>query len=124
MEKLEIDQWMWCLALGFGSLIWGQLISSIPNRWFKKMVRLIRKKRAEPVPVHDFEHEIDEDQDAIERSKNLWMRGAHRLSNQIKVVEVFQAKLNEVVSGSEMGSVLSLKERVKELSQSNVNIEN
>ncbi|CAF0846707.1 unnamed protein product [Brachionus calyciflorus] len=120
VERLELDQWMWCMALGFGSLIWGQVITTIPTSAVKKFAAIFKGKKPEEIPLMDLEEEIDQDQDAIEKSKLLWMRGAHRLSNQMKVVEVFQAKLNEVIDASDLGgSVISLKDRVRELSEMN-----
>ncbi|KAG1699331.1 Plasma membrane calcium-transporting ATPase 3 [Nymphon striatum] len=34
---LSLDQWMWCLFFGFGVLVWGQLITTIPTRRLPKM---------------------------------------------------------------------------------------
>jgi len=31
-KAITIDQWMWCIFFGFGTLVWGQLIISLPNR--------------------------------------------------------------------------------------------
>jgi hypothetical protein len=33
---LSIDQWLWCLFFGAGTLVWGQLVTTVPTRKIPK----------------------------------------------------------------------------------------
>uniref|UniRef100_A0A1I8MV65 Calcium-transporting ATPase n=1 Tax=Musca domestica TaxID=7370 RepID=A0A1I8MV65_MUSDO len=37
-KALSLDQWLWCIFFGLGTLVWGQLITSLPTKRFEKMV--------------------------------------------------------------------------------------
>ncbi|KAL3097286.1 hypothetical protein niasHT_029602 [Heterodera trifolii] len=41
-EPLTLYQWLWCLAFGFGSLLWAQVITIIPTKGFS--IRLNKQK--------------------------------------------------------------------------------
>ena len=71
VKPLNIEQWMWCLFLGFTELIWGQVVTSIPKFTIPKRFRLGHSGVS-----------IDET-DASTMGKVLWMRSLHRLQNQV-----------------------------------------
>ncbi|XP_012275648.1 plasma membrane calcium-transporting ATPase 3 isoform X8 [Orussus abietinus] len=37
-KALTLEQWMWCLFFGFGTLLWGQLVTTIPTRKIPKIL--------------------------------------------------------------------------------------
>ncbi|XP_020289554.1 plasma membrane calcium-transporting ATPase 2 isoform X9 [Pseudomyrmex gracilis] len=37
-KALSLDQWLWCLFFGIGTLIWGQVITTIPTRRIPKIL--------------------------------------------------------------------------------------
>ncbi|KAL5111544.1 hypothetical protein TcWFU_002277 [Taenia crassiceps] len=47
-HPLNVEQWLWCIFFGLGSLIWGQLVISVPV-WVIPKHLLPRRKR-KPVP--------------------------------------------------------------------------
>lgn len=88
-SALDLQQWMWCLLLGIGELVWGQLITTIPTRRLPKKLAL---GAASPKEIEMFERdEFDEGIDDMgKRGQILWIRGLNRLQHQIRVVNVFQ----------------------------------
>jgi Ca2+ transporting ATPase len=112
VQPLDLDHWMWCIFLGLGSLLWNQIILTIPNsivRKFlnkvlfwrkKKLTRLVKKMSEKGVienvleeeeikPEDMFDEDNEEDLEAaekefLEKSKSIWVRGASRISNQVR----------------------------------------
>ncbi|XP_041651722.1 plasma membrane calcium-transporting ATPase 1-like isoform X2 [Cheilinus undulatus] len=93
--SLNLEQWLWCVFLGLGSLLWGQLVSSIPTSWLKFLKTAGHGTQQEEIP----EDELEEmkDQDAIDhaememrRGHVLWCRGLNRIQTQIRVVNAFR----------------------------------
>ncbi|KRG07258.1 plasma membrane calcium-transporting ATPase 1 isoform X13 [Drosophila mojavensis] len=37
-KALSLDQWLWCIFFGIGTLVWGQLITSVPTRKLPKIL--------------------------------------------------------------------------------------
>ncbi|XP_043071834.1 plasma membrane calcium-transporting ATPase 1 isoform X10 [Drosophila grimshawi] len=37
-KALSLDQWLWCVFFGIGTLVWGQLITSVPTRKLPKIL--------------------------------------------------------------------------------------
>ncbi|KAG7236324.1 hypothetical protein INR49_001129, partial [Caranx melampygus] len=84
---LTINQWLWCILLGMGSLLWGQLVSTIPTNWLKFL----------KTAGHGTQQEERKDLDAIDhaemelkRGRVLWCRGLNRIQTQIRVVNAFR----------------------------------
>ncbi|TGZ62342.1 hypothetical protein CRM22_007480 [Opisthorchis felineus] len=51
---LPLEHWLWCLFFGIGSLVWGQVITTIPSSIIPKRTRKPPKgRRATLVPVTD-----------------------------------------------------------------------
>jgi len=87
---LTLEQWMWCLFLGLGELIWGQLITCIPTHRLPKNMVL---GAASPQEIEQLEKESEDDlvaDEAGQRGQILWIRGLSRLQHQIRVANVFQ----------------------------------
>jgi len=93
---LTLSQWLWCIFLGMMELLWGQLVSSIPN----SVVPRFRKKKDDSSssddgldePAHDFT------ENSIRRGQILWFRGLNRIQQQIRVVNAFRSSLYEMSS--------------------------
>ncbi|VDK22292.1 unnamed protein product [Taenia asiatica] len=47
-HPLNVEQWLWCIFFGLGSLIWGQLVISVPVWVIPK--HLIPRRKRKPVP--------------------------------------------------------------------------
>ncbi|KAF5306596.1 hypothetical protein FQA39_LY18925 [Lamprigera yunnana] len=37
-KSLTLDQWLWCLFFGVGTLLWGQLVTTVPTRKIPKIL--------------------------------------------------------------------------------------
>lgn len=37
-RALTLEQWFWCLFFGIGTLLWGQLVTTIPTRKLPKIL--------------------------------------------------------------------------------------
>uniref|UniRef100_A0A672HG82 Calcium-transporting ATPase n=1 Tax=Salarias fasciatus TaxID=181472 RepID=A0A672HG82_SALFA len=93
---LSIDQWLWCTFLGFGSLLWGQVISSIPTSRLKFLKTAGHGTQKEEIPDEELEEledmdEIDHAERELRRGQILWFRGLNRIQTQMDVVSAFQS---------------------------------
>jgi Ca2+ transporting ATPase len=86
---LTVEQWMWCIFLGLGSLLWGQVVTTIPTHRLPKKLVLGEVTHAE---IEMLEKAVEEDHldEAGQRGQILWIRGLTRLQHQIRVANVFQ----------------------------------
>ncbi|XP_063542832.1 plasma membrane calcium-transporting ATPase 2 isoform X3 [Cydia strobilella] len=79
---LSIDQWLWCLFFGAGTLVWGQLVTSVPTR---KIPKKLSWGRGQPdssasQPGPDYDSDLDKKPRA---GQILWIRGLTRLQTQV-----------------------------------------
>ncbi|XP_074481565.1 plasma membrane calcium-transporting ATPase 1 isoform X1 [Sebastes fasciatus] len=93
---LTIDQWLWCTFLGFGSLLWGQVISSIPTSRLKFLKTAGHGTQKDEIPDEELEElddndEIDHAERELRRGQILWFRGLNRIQTQMDVVSAFQS---------------------------------
>ncbi|XP_033491259.1 plasma membrane calcium-transporting ATPase 1-like [Epinephelus lanceolatus] len=93
--RLTIEQWLWCFFLGIGSLLWGQLVSSVPTSWLKFLKTAGHGTQQEEIPEEELEEmkdldEIDHAEMELKRGQVLWCRGLNRISTQIRVVNAFR----------------------------------
>ncbi|XP_041854174.1 plasma membrane calcium-transporting ATPase 1-like [Melanotaenia boesemani] len=93
--RLTIEQWLWCVFLGLGSLLWGQLVSSIPTSWLKFLKTAGHGTQQEEIPEEELEEmkdkdEIDHAEMELRRGQVLWCRGLNRIQTQIRVVNAFR----------------------------------
>ena len=35
---LSFEQWLWCLVFGIGTLLWGQVVTTVPTRKLPKIM--------------------------------------------------------------------------------------
>ncbi|XP_048111414.1 plasma membrane calcium-transporting ATPase 4 isoform X4 [Alosa alosa] len=96
---LTIDQWLWCVFIGVGELLWGQLISAVPThrlKFLKEAGHGITKAEMHEEEMIEGEDEIDHAEMELRRGQILWFRGLNRIQTQIKVVNAFRSSLYEV----------------------------
>uniref|UniRef100_A0A8C4SG94 Calcium-transporting ATPase n=1 Tax=Erpetoichthys calabaricus TaxID=27687 RepID=A0A8C4SG94_ERPCA len=95
---LSIDQWLWCIFLGIGALLWGQLIASIPTSRLKFLKEAGHGTQKDEIPDEELEEdmeEIDHAERELRRGQILWFRGLNRIQTQIRVVNAFRSSLYE-----------------------------
>ncbi|XP_056381260.1 plasma membrane calcium-transporting ATPase 2 isoform X8 [Hyla sarda] len=93
-SPLQLDQWMWCIFLGIGELVWGQVISSIPTsrlKFLKGAGHLTRKEENHDEEMNEDAEEIDHAERELRRGQILWFRGLNRIQTQIEVVNTFKS---------------------------------
>ncbi|KAJ8373600.1 hypothetical protein SKAU_G00041800 [Synaphobranchus kaupii] len=92
---LTVDQWLWCVFLGMGCLLWGQFISTIPTSRLKFLKTAGHGTQKEEIPDEELEdmddlEEIDHAERELRRGQILWFRGLNRIQTQIRVVNAFR----------------------------------
>ncbi|XP_052460669.1 plasma membrane calcium-transporting ATPase 3-like isoform X2 [Carassius gibelio] len=99
---LNAEQWLWCLFVGMGELVWGQVIASVPTHQLK----CLKEAGHGPAPDEMMDEDLAEDEDEIDyaerelrRGQILWFRGLNRIQTQMEVVSTFKR------SGSFQGAV-------------------
>ncbi|KAJ8384188.1 hypothetical protein AAFF_G00208060 [Aldrovandia affinis] len=95
-SPLDLEKWMWCVFLGLGELIWGQVIVTIPNnrlKFLKGAGQLTYKKEAPEEELNEEDEEIDHSERELRRGQILWFRGLNRIQTQIRVVNAFRSSL-------------------------------
>ncbi|XP_056307744.1 plasma membrane calcium-transporting ATPase 1b [Danio aesculapii] len=96
---LSVEQWLWCVFLGFGSLLWGQVISTVPTRRLKFLITMGHGTKKEEIPEEELEEmedldEIDHAEMELRRGQVLWCRGLNRIQTQIRVVNAFRDSMS------------------------------
>ncbi|XP_048714179.1 plasma membrane calcium-transporting ATPase 2 isoform X6 [Caretta caretta] len=97
-SPLQLDQWMWCVFIGLGELVWGQVIATIPTSRLKFLKEAGRLTEKEEVPEEDMNEDVEEIDHAereLRRGQILWFRGLNRIQTQIRVVKAFRSSLYE-----------------------------
>ncbi|XP_053170985.1 plasma membrane calcium-transporting ATPase 2 isoform X4 [Scomber japonicus] len=97
-QPLDLEKWMWCVFLGLGELVWGQVIASIPNsrlRFLRRAGQLSQKDELPEEDVNEDNEEIDHAERELRRGQILWFRGLNRIQTQIRVVNAFRSSLYE-----------------------------
>uniref|UniRef100_T1G8G7 Calcium-transporting ATPase n=1 Tax=Helobdella robusta TaxID=6412 RepID=T1G8G7_HELRO len=80
--SLTLEQWFWCLLLGAGELVWGQVITTIPTHPFPK------KPKTPEIEMYERQAEAEEEavDDITPRGQILWIRGLTRLQHQVFII--------------------------------------
>uniref|UniRef100_A0A8C8TK57 Plasma membrane calcium-transporting ATPase 1 n=1 Tax=Peromyscus maniculatus bairdii TaxID=230844 RepID=A0A8C8TK57_PERMB len=97
-SELSIEQWLWSIFLGMGTLLWGQLISTIPTSRLKFLKEAGHGTQKEEIPEEELAkdvEEIDHAEKELQRGQILWFRGLNRIQTQIRVVNAFRSSLYE-----------------------------
>ncbi|XP_014685599.1 plasma membrane calcium-transporting ATPase 4 isoform X5 [Equus asinus] len=110
--RLTLSQWFWCLFIGIGELLWGQVISTIPTQSLKFLKEAGHGTAKEEI-TKDAEglDEIDHAEMELRRGQILWFRGLNRIQTQIDVINTFQtgASFKGVLKRQTAGQHLDVK---------------
>ncbi|XP_048467777.1 plasma membrane calcium-transporting ATPase 1-like [Rhincodon typus] len=104
---LTLDQWLWCIFIGVGELLWGQVISTIPTSRLKFLKEAGHGTTKDNIPEGELmedNDEIDHAEMELRRGQILWFRGLNRIQTQIKVVNAFRSSLYEGIEKPESRS--------------------
>ncbi|XP_026791462.1 plasma membrane calcium-transporting ATPase 4 isoform X4 [Pangasianodon hypophthalmus] len=96
---LTLDQWLWCIFIGVGELLWGQLISAIPTHRLKFLTTVGHGSTKEEMQKEEQIEDVDEIDHAemeLRRGQILWFRGLNRIQTQMDVVYTFQSSQTAV----------------------------
>ncbi|KAM4749588.1 plasma membrane calcium-transporting ATPase 1 isoform 2-T2 [Rhinophrynus dorsalis] len=96
--ELTVDQWLWSIFLGMGTLLWGQLVTTIPTSRLKFLKEAGHGTQKEEIPEEELAEdaeEIDHAERELRRGQILWFRGLNRIQTQIRVVNAFRSSLYE-----------------------------
>ncbi|XP_060135679.1 plasma membrane calcium-transporting ATPase 1 isoform X4 [Zootoca vivipara] len=97
-SELTAEQWLWSIFLGMGTLLWGQLISTIPTSHLKFLKEAGHGTQKEEIPEEELAEDVEEIDHAereLRRGQILWFRGLNRIQTQIRVVNAFRSSLYE-----------------------------
>ncbi|KAF2976909.1 hypothetical protein EK904_005381 [Melospiza melodia maxima] len=98
-SPLQLDQWMWCVFIGLGELVWGQVIATIPTsrlKFLKEAGRLTEKEEVPEEELNEDVEEIDHAERELRRGQILWFRGLNRIQTQdspLKAVQMLWVNL-------------------------------
>ncbi|XP_024255470.1 plasma membrane calcium-transporting ATPase 3 isoform X6 [Oncorhynchus tshawytscha] len=101
---LNMEQWLWCLLVGVGELLWGQLITTVPTSrlpCLKEAGHALGKEEMIDDDMADDEQEIDHAERELRRGQILWFRGLNRIQTQIRVVKAFHSPLYDGIEKPE-----------------------
>ncbi|XP_077327191.1 plasma membrane calcium-transporting ATPase 1 isoform X7 [Lithobates pipiens] len=92
--ELTVDQWLWSVFLGMGTLLWGQLVTTIPTSRLKFLKEAGHGTHKDEIPEEELAEdteEIDHAERELRRGQILWFRGLNRIQTQMDVVNAFQS---------------------------------
>uniref|UniRef100_A0A8C4X9J7 Calcium-transporting ATPase n=1 Tax=Erpetoichthys calabaricus TaxID=27687 RepID=A0A8C4X9J7_ERPCA len=95
---LNVEQWLWCLFVGVGELLWGQVIATVPTSHLKCLKEAGHGPGKDEITDEELaedEEEIDHAERELRRGQILWFRGLNRIQTQIRVVKAFRSSLYE-----------------------------
>ncbi|XP_034151824.1 plasma membrane calcium-transporting ATPase 3b isoform X1 [Esox lucius] len=96
---LNVEQWLWCLFVGVGELLWGQVIATVPSDRLPCLkeagAAMAAVEEEEEMEDGDEEGEIDCAERELRRGQILWCRGLNRIQTQMRVVQAFRSNVYE-----------------------------
>ncbi|XP_054664601.1 plasma membrane calcium-transporting ATPase 3 isoform X1 [Grus americana] len=96
-SPLSAEQWLWCLFVGVGELVWGQVMVWVPGGRLRCPGGGRGRRQAASSAQEEEEEEEEEEVDAAERELRrgqvLWVRGLNRIQTQMRVVRAFRSSL-------------------------------
>ncbi|KTG42773.1 hypothetical protein cypCar_00005610 [Cyprinus carpio] len=93
---LNVEQWLWCLFVGVGELLWGQVIATVPTSHLKCLKEAGHGPGMDEMTEDELaedEEEIDHAERELRRGQILWFRGLNRIQTQMRVVKAFRSSL-------------------------------
>uniref|UniRef100_A0A2K5ED40 Calcium-transporting ATPase n=1 Tax=Aotus nancymaae TaxID=37293 RepID=A0A2K5ED40_AOTNA len=118
-SPLSTEQWLWCLFVGVGELVWGQVIATIPTSQLKCLKEAGHgpgKDEMTDEELAEGEEEIDHAERELRRGQILWFRGLNRIQTQMEVVSTFKRSASLQGAVRRRSSVLSQLHDVTNLS--------
>ncbi|KAI7794041.1 putative plasma membrane calcium-transporting ATPase 3 [Triplophysa rosa] len=85
-SPLNVEQWLWCLFVGVGELLWGQVIATVPTSHLKCLKEAGTGPRTDEMTEDEMaedEEEIDHAERELRRGQILWFRGLNRIQTQV-----------------------------------------
>ncbi|KAH7947023.1 hypothetical protein HPB52_007420 [Rhipicephalus sanguineus] len=85
-KALSLDQWLWCVFFGCGTLVWGQLVTTVPT---KRIPKTFTWGSGAPEELHATASLVEDgssgslSQDVKRTGQILWIRGLTRLQTQV-----------------------------------------
>ncbi|XP_038676539.1 plasma membrane calcium-transporting ATPase 3-like isoform X4 [Scyliorhinus canicula] len=116
---LTLNQWLWCIFIGVGELLWGQVISSVPTsrlKFLKEAGHGTTKDDMLEGDLMEDNDEIDHAEMELRRGQILWFRGLNRIQTQMGVVNTFQGGPSLQGALRRQPSIVSQHHDVKNLS--------
>ncbi|XP_043484089.1 plasma membrane calcium-transporting ATPase 2 isoform X2 [Leptopilina heterotoma] len=108
-KALTLEQWMWCLFFGIGTLLWGQLVTTVPTRKIPKILSWGRGQPDDIGAINLGDEKYDPDSDKKPRAGQiLWIRGLTRLQTQLRVIRAFKSTLEDLEERRSVHSLHSL----------------
>lgn len=111
-KALSLDQWLWCVFFGCGTLVWGQLVTTVPT---KRIPKTFTWGSGAPDEMMNATGSLVEDgssgslsQDVKRTGQILWIRGLTRLQTQLRVVRAFKSTLEDMEDQRSVHSLHSL----------------
>merc|ERR1719150_1188820 len=102
-RPLNLEQWIWCIFFGLGTLVWQQIITTIPNSCIPHSLSYGRQPPEPTSPValsanevghgHHHHHHHHESFSGSRSGQILWIRGLTRLQTQLRVIRAFRSTL-------------------------------
>uniref|UniRef100_A0A8C2G0G6 Calcium-transporting ATPase n=1 Tax=Cyprinus carpio TaxID=7962 RepID=A0A8C2G0G6_CYPCA len=83
---LNVEQWLWCLFVGVGELLWGQVIATVPTSHLKCLKEAGHGPGMDEMTEDELaedEEEIDHAERELRRGQILWFRGLNRIQTQV-----------------------------------------
>lgn len=108
---LSPELWLWCILFGAGTLLWGQVVTSVPTRSLPKDVFQWGSGEPQDVPIMDDPHHLRSDEDGKDSKRTgqiLWIRGLTRLQTQLRVIRAFKSTLEDMEDRRSCHSLHSL----------------
>ncbi|XP_060516271.1 plasma membrane calcium-transporting ATPase 2 isoform X2 [Cylas formicarius] len=109
-KALTLEQWLWCLFFGVGTLLWGQVITTIPTRKLPKILSWGRghpEEYTEAIAIGEEKFDVDSDKKP-RAGQILWIRGLTRLQTQLRVIRAFKSTLEDLEERRSVHSLHSL----------------
>lgn len=106
-KALTLDQWFWCVFLGVSTLLWGQIITTIPTSVLPKRICSWGGKKQQEVEEDQEEEAEEVDGVPGRRGQILWIRGLARLQTQIRVINAFRMGIDARYDSSSISSMHS-----------------
>ncbi|KAK9890132.1 hypothetical protein WA026_008939 [Henosepilachna vigintioctopunctata] len=109
-KSLTLEQWLWCLFFGVGTLLWGQLVTTVPTRTLPKILSWGRghpEEYTEAINIGEEKFDVDSDKKP-RAGQILWIRGLTRLQTQLRVIRAFKSTLEDLEERRSVHSLHSL----------------